>query len=470
MTNIKSIVFLTAFISISGAASAQELSLNAYLDQVTHLAGDIKAIDYQKKSLIQEIKSRDSDLITTLDVSLIKFWDHRPTTSSNPQKQGNEYEVSLAKPLPTGTTLNLLSALDQYDYRTVNDNDNTLDWQAGITQSLWQDSFGHQTRLRRHRDQQELASRLLGLILKEQQVRLILEGYFWDLAYAKEEWRVAELGLKRSQDILTWVEDRYQRMAAIQSDVLQAKALVARRELELEIAQDKLKTVKANIMKQINIEDIDVLSAALQEDRDIDSLFVRSSMAKSEPVLIETLQAEFEKDAQQTAYKLEVDKSRPALDVGYSYGQRGINSSFSRAREGSFDSSQHYHQVGLTVSIPIDFHVLAASKEAAKLKADAQEVKSSQLKQQSVIGWQDLNRQIMHKRQQVVKAKEIAQLQLAKSQEERQLFEKGKSTAFQVITFEQEASESELLVLELLAQLRRQEAQARLYIIADQPS
>ena len=83
---------------------------------------------------------------------------------------------------------------------------------------------------------------------------------------------------------------------------------------------------------------------------------------------------------------------------------------------------------------------------------------------QSEVQWDEIERKVGEQKQRLEIARMLAQLQKEKSKEENSRYEKGRTTVFQAITFEQEAAESELLVLQLLNQLRLTEARARLYI------
>lgn len=459
-------ILVICSVNISFAQIANDSSLNSYLENVINHSPEIKALDLDIESLRFEIAARDLELSATFGVGLTRFWDDRPSLSSNYQNEGQSAEFTLAKPFASGTSLNLSSALETAEYRATPSEQNLINWQLGIAQSLWQNSFGRQTSLRRKRDQNELQSRLLTLLAQRQKTIIDFELLYWDLAYAQKELQIRQDNLDRSQKIFTWIEDRFKRYAAERVDYLQAQALLTSRDLQLQVASDTLKTLNARLKEKL-LPDMTLTTNVeeLKQDRDVLNLPVKLDFAPVDPILIATLQSQAQAEYLTMKSKLEADQLKPILEVGYSYGQQGLNTSYSTARKEAFSADNDYHQVGITFLMPLDFSLLKKSRLATEYAAKAQASRTDQLKRQSEVSWEDLQRTIAEQKQRVKTALSLAALQTEKSQEERGRYEKGKSTVFQAITFEQDAAESELLALQLISQLRRTEAQARNYTL-----
>ncbi|MBP9854507.1 MAG: TolC family protein [Candidatus Omnitrophica bacterium] len=446
-------------------SESEDVSLDAFLKYAIGHSEDLHAIELDIQALEKEIEARDLELSPTLSAALNKFWDHRPSLSSNFQTTGENIELNLEKPFATGTSLNLLSGIETSEYESPSDGENLLNWQLGISQSLWQNRFGRQTSFRRERDQAELRNRLLEFLQERQDLLIELELLYWDIAYTAQEYKIREQNLERSQRIFEWMEERFNRSAAERVDLLQTQALVSTRQLELQLTSDHLKTFYANLNKKLLIaEGFTPLEEELKKDRELASLSEQADFAPSTPVLIETLRTQAEAKQLEEEAKFEIDKLKPTLEFGYSYGQQGLNESFSTARRQAFFSSHDYHQVGIVFSVPLDFYLANQSARSFKLKAQAEKIRSIRAARESNVQWDDLKRAISEQKQRLETAIALAKIHQEKSQEERERYKKGRTTAFQAITFEQEAAESELLVLELTAQLRRTETQARNYI------
>ncbi len=444
----------------------EALPLNSYLDHAFSGSEDMRALDLDIVSLKSEIEARDLELSPLLSLELNRFWDDRQTLSSNPQTQGRSADLLLTKPFPTGTRLNLLSGLESQEFRnTPGEKAHLVGWEAGLSQSLWQNSFGRQTSYRRRRDQNELKSRLLLLIQERQETLIEFETLYWDLAYAHQEMRIRQENLDRSKRIWSYIKDRFGRSAAERTDLLQAQALVSSRELQLQMASDNLKSLEARLQEKLVLPaEFSPQEEELQLERSLNALFPQIDFAPATPVLIEALQARYEADSLQAQAKLDKDRLKPILEVGYAYGHRGVDPLFSRARRAAESQNNDYHEVGVVFATPLDFSLISKSRHAFESTAEAQKFRSARFERQSRIQWADLERNILEQKERVEIALELSKIQKSKGEEERSRYLKGRTTAFQAITFEQDAAEAELLVLQLLAQLRRTEAQARAYI------
>ncbi len=451
---------------VSLQAQTQNIVLEDFLQNVIKNSEDVRALDLEMQSLKLEIEARDLELSPTFAVDFNHFWDDRPSLSSNYQIKGESTAVTLSKPFATGTSLSLTSSVENAKYRTTPlDDQNLLNWQLGIKQSLWQNSFGRQTSLRRTRDQHELQSRLLTLMLKRQQVLVDFELLYWDIVYAQQAVKITQQNFERSERIFTWIEDRFKRFAAQRVDYLQAQTLVASRDLQRQTANDNLKILQAGLKEKLSVNEVFSFSVEdLQKERDVLSLSVLADFAPQTPVLIESLQAQAQADFFKAKSQLQADELKPVLDVGYSYGQQGLSSSFSDARDQAFSTSNDYHKVEIIFSWPLDFALITKSRLSTELLAKAQDLRSLRSKRQSKISWEDLQRTLVDQKQRVETAQDLAKLQNEKSKEEQSLYEKGKSTAFEAISFEQDAAESELLALQLLTGFRKAQTQARFYV------
>jgi outer membrane protein len=462
---MKFFVGFSLLISVMGTLRAQELSLSAYLDQALTQSEDIRAIEMEVQSLRAEIDARDLELSPTLELELNRFWDRRPSFGSNTQISGEGADLTLSKPFATGTEISLLSGLEASRYQSAALGDqNLFNWEVGVSQSLWQNSFGRQTRLRRKRDQSELRTRFLSLMTERQRLLIEYEWLYWDLAYAQEEVRIREENLGRSRRILTWIQNRLRRAAAERIDSLQAEALVTSRDLQLQVARDNLKRIEASLAERFSgISELKPQQTDFHQERALSSLLIPLEFSPSTPILLDALRARAETDYSRYLSQWEKDRLKPVLEVGYAYGQLGLDASRSQARREAFNNSNRYQEVGVVLATPLNFPLISQSRRAFEIRAEAQGLRAERLTRGSEIQWTDLERNVREQKVRVDTALKLSKLQRDKSNEERTRYERGRTTAFQAITFEQEAAESELLVLQLLAQLRRTEAQARAY-------
>ncbi len=444
---------------------AESMPIGSYLEEVFKSSEELRAIELDITSLQLEIEARELELSPTFAAQLVRFWDKRPSLSSSQQSKGTLTELSLSKPFSTGTSFNMLAGAETSEYTSGGDEQNLLNWQLGVSQSLWQNSFGRQTRLRRQRDDNELRNRLLTLMQERQNILIEFELIYWDINYARQEVTIRQENLERSRRIFSWIKERYDRSAAESVDLLQGQTLVASRELQLQLSEDNFKTLQARLSeKMLGGRDFIPDPEELKKDRELSTLTAIADFAPPDPVLIETLQSKAKADFLKATADLESDKLRPILEIGYAYGQQGLDTSFSRAHRESFSRHNNYHEVGVVFSMPLDLSLISKSRRSREATTQAQQLRAAKFSRQSDVQWEDLARTVQEQKQRVATAMKLAELQKDKGQQERVRYEKGRSTAFVAISFEQEAAEGDLLVLQLLAQLRRSEAQARLYV------
>jgi len=81
-----------------------------------------------------------------------------------------------------------------------------------------------------------------------------------------------------------------------------------------------------------------------------------------------------------------------------------------------------------------------------------------------------LTREISNLQQQISQARKLSSLQQKKVEAERERFEQGKSTTFQITTFEKDAGDSQIRLYRLLASLRKAESRARSFSLEESSS
>lgn len=457
-------------VSVPSFAKDAAVSLEDYLKYVSEHAEELRAVDMDIESLHKEIEARDLDLSPELSVELLKFWDKRPSLSSSRQIRGKSVEATLSKPLATGTTLSLSSSLETSDYASNTDEQNLISWQFGVTQSLWQNSFGRQTSFRRARDRHELQSRLLTLTMERQQLLSEFELMYWEITYRLEELKVRQENLERSQRIFAWTEERFKRSAAERVDVLQAQTLMLSRDMQLQLASETLESSQARLREKLGLKsDLIPLMEELDKERSLEELAAKADFAPAVPVLIESLQSKAQGNYLTAVYQLESDQLRPELELGYAYGRQGLSSSFSTARRQAFSGSRdnEYQQIGVVFSMPLDLFLITKSRFAKQIAAKAQELRAVKAERQSAVDWQDIASTIARQQARLKTARMLASAQEEKSAQEQERYQKGRITTFQAVTVEQDAAESRLLVYQLLYQLRQTEVRGRMYIVKE---
>lgn len=459
------LVFLTLSCTLHShlAFGAVAMSLEHLLEIAKKDSEIVRAADSTIESIRAEISGRDILLSPRLDAELASGHDNRDTTVSSQRVPSRLLEVSLTKLFSTGTTLSLSAG--HTDTR-VNSVDRSIgSWELKLSQSLWRDAFGRSTRLRHEAEKAELRSRTFSTLLQKQNYLLELEQLYWDLVLALKEEQTRLSNLEKSKRVESWTRDRVRRRVALESDLLQAQALVSTRQLELKEVRNRLAIIQNKFQQLIpdqNPENWSIDLKELEKARNVESLLAEST-GEEKPVQLAALAASYlSQQVRSEAARVE-DTYRPKLDAYVSYGQNGADENFSGSWNRALDPQYSATRVGLLFSLELDSSLRGDQRRAAELRAQARELEARAQMRASSFSWDDLVRQVNSLKAQVSEAARLSEIQERKVEAERSNYRLGRTTIFQLITFEIDAANAELGLVRKLAELRKAESSARIF-------
>jgi len=463
-----SIFFLTvAFSDESGAADlpATRWPLNQFLQKFTQ-ASDFQSLQNELRAVDLDYASRDLGLAPRLEMEAKRTNELRETFSPVVKRRSVLLSSSLIKPFSTGTELELTPSLERATYATRGIQ-STADWQVGITQKLWQDGFGRGTRLRRTREEAERFQKVAAILQKQAQWLNEIEGLFWDWVLALRERDLRVKNVERGRQMLSWVQDRYRRSAAESSDLLQAQALLTNRELQLTVVEQSLGNIATRAQRYLPGLTLLPDGEDLSRERPLDGLVTKWIAAEDERVegtlKLELLQARYEAKAISARLNETKDSLRPELNVELVYGKNAIDPKSGTAWEDSYSQNHEYSSVGLVFRTGLDFSQESRKVASVRAQSEAAQQRLQSLENDGKIAWELLMQDAKDLQDRTRRARQLVDLQLKKANAERERYRLGRSTAFQAIQFEQEAADSEITLLNLLALSRKTEAKARLF-------
>ncbi len=433
----------------------------------------MKAPEYQaSQSDIEAIEldysSRELVLAAQLELNGERLEDHRQllSTSSTVRPRIDSFGATLRKPFSTGTEIEIGPSYERALTPFLSpDRRSTVDWQILITQNLWKDAFGRSTKLRRARENFERKKELAASLLTQSQLLVEFESLYWDWALNLREAELQEKNVRRSREILRWVQGRFNRSAADSGDLLQAKAMLTQRELKVAELRSELIRVGTQIARYSSNVNWQPDSVELSVVRNPDLL---ASQWKADELSGESqlqyLLAKNEAMAAAERARETRESVRPELSLQASYGKNAIDPDGTQAIHNSFDDSHEYSTIGVVFRTGLDLSDESRKVEASKAQLKAAQQRMQAAESSNAIAWTQLKSDLTEQSNRLIKAKELVELQGKKADAERERFRKGRSTAFQAITFEQDAAEAEIMLWQLYAQMRKTEAQARLFV------
>lgn len=445
------------------SSGPQVISLNESL-QAFSKAPAYQASESRLRSIDLDFSSKDLGLQPRIELNAARTLDDRESLSPGSRKDRyGIYGLSLIKPFSTGTELRIAPTLEDARYLTLTPNErSTVDWQVSITQNLWRDGFGRSTRLRWEREDFDRLRQVAAGYRAQGQLLTEFESVYWDWALALREIELREKNVKRGQEILKWVRDRFNRSAAESTDLLQAQALLTNRQLQFESVQQRLTQIHARAERYLPGVKMRPDVAELSRARDIQTMTIPWKGNDTGRISrLDFLEAKFEAQIAQVTAREAREGIRPELGVQVAYGKNSIEPSRSDALRDSFNQDNEQHTIGMFFRTGLDLSQEYRKVESAQAAQQSAELRRQSLEGEDKIAWEQLQRDVSLLQGRIMTAEKLVGLQNSKANAERERYRKGRTTAFQAITFEQDAAEAEIGLLTLYAQMRMTEAQAR---------
>lgn len=470
MKKLKKIPYVL-FVGLSLILPAQSpaMTLEQYLMQVKQKNKLFQSLDASREASANRNAQADLDLSPVLTATAQSQDDKSLQTLGSVvvnHAQSKQYSLGLGKKFSTGTSASVTASVQSlnsnYNIGTVagSAESHTGTMAVSLSQSLWKDFFGEATRLRWRREQSQKTLEQAALQLQQQQALISAEASFWDLFTLQQELIIRKEGLERARKIEGWVQRRFDNGIGEKSDLLNAKGLVAARELELLAAQDDLTAAEKKFLDQMELggEPIPALEAKLDQPREE----LLKSIAK--PLKLDSYMTVLESQIKNTVAQEVKDQMKPDLSLRGSYKTNGYQDSDSAALQHMQDRDYPVTAVGLQFTWLLDWDTKSSVMNTAQKDALAAEFKKQRQFLESETAWTELVRRHQELGKKIKAANLISDIQTAKAAAERERLSKGRTITSQVITAEQDAAEAQLRLTKLKAEQRKLETQTKMFI------
>jgi outer membrane protein TolC len=328
-----------------------------------------------------------------------------------------------------------------------------------LTQSLLQNGFGAAISADRERiEAQNLAQHFQDSFTSKAALAEA-EAAYWRLALAREAVDVSKDAVERAQKIYDWNARRARLQLAEQSDLLQSKANLEQTKLQLQTARDTERTSSQsfNVARYNTTDDVPEKLEPLENER-IDSLQPPERKGMRDDVKA----AEQAAKASAAGARAQASRDLPQLDV---YGSYSTNSRLlPEASEASYESvrlNNPTKSVGVRFSVPLDFGTVSDARKGLKLQETAADLNYQKTVFDVEKQWSDLSQRFLEAKQRLLLARSIEDAQQKKLENERGRLNRGRTTTYQVLLFEQDYRQSQLTriqaqadVLQILAQMK----------------
>ncbi len=451
-------------------AAADLFLLKDYLSQVRE-----KHLGYQGSTLMSEgalLRSREASLLIspTLVSNLQYLDDQKPT--NNPAFLGNRtvyqsYSLGVAQQTQFGLLAKLTYNMTRTELFGVNTNFVPMPKfynvvpSLELSQSLWRNGLGSETRATMKLLEAQAKATGFTESLKSKIILAEAESVYWRLTIAHELVAVAMSGVERAKKIREWSGRRASLALADKGDALQAEAGLQGKQLELQMALDEEREAskKFNSMRgQISETTSEELEKVNAEN--LLKLAAIEKKGKREDVLA----ADEARTAAQAASQLGRDKNAPTFDLVSSYSLNGRDPSVSKSISDATQTNQSTFAVGVKFVAPLELGTSIADRAGYIKEEKGAELNYQRKLFDEEMEWNELNLKFSEAKRRLGLAKEIEKTQQKKLENERARMKMGRSVLYQVVLFEQDYANSQLLTLKTELQILAFLSQMKTYL------
>jgi outer membrane protein TolC len=458
------------FCLVGSSGLAAPLSLQCYLDQVR---GQSPAVN-SSENIIDGAKSsaRESDLLfmPRFFFNATYTYDRRqfPNAFFGGRTTSENFNLGFDKQFDFGLSAKL-------SYTLFNNNTTNLpviifpngvnaytsgQTQLDLNQSLWRNFFGKETRATETLAEASSLAAHYGESFKLKQTLAQAENAYYRLAIANESVKLEQELLDRAKKILDWTTKRVASHLTDRIDMLQSKASFQARAISLQGALEEQRAARLSFNQYRNIgED------AVPEDVTLagNDMIQNLKPPKRASVPDDLKAAEQNERIVRANNELALQKAQPDLNVFATAAFNGVDRYLSPALGTSLSTQNPYYVVGLKLSMPLYFLETAEIRGGRVKQQLAAESATRQKALESSQAFQDLEQKLIEAQSRFKMAEELVRLQKEKLEYEKYRFTLGRTTTYQVLTFEQDYAQSLISRLRVEREILATHSQLKTY-------
>jgi outer membrane protein TolC len=326
---------------------------------------------------------------------------------------------------------------------------------VSVSMPLVKDFLGSQTNAGVKKVQHQLESASKGAVFQREQTLFNAKVAYWKLSLTRETLEIRKDTLERSQKIWEWTKRRVARNLADPPDALQAEAAVRVAELDLQTAEENERSARLDFNRYRDSSDDQVLEGLeLLEDSLKDLQVTIPGEPKNR---MDLLAMESTAEQQKAIYDEAYQNILPDITLLGSYQGNGLGSQWSPANEMAFGTDHPTWSVGAQFNLPLDFWTAQRTADGYELNYKSALLSLKDKRSQVNEEWFNLRNHLTDVDKRLGMAAQIEEIQKDKADQERKRLELGRTTQFQLLSFENDYSLARLnrlsLVLEKLSYL-----------------
>lgn len=430
---------------------ANALTLDQYLQQVKTQNPEARAASLNAEGAELRLKEADGPVIPELYAEYSRF-DRKPeqnSTFAQERVHGDQWKAGVRKQWTFGLQSDVyfnaarsnltLPPSNFQPFRYTDYMESTVNLE--LKQPLWRNGFGDSVRAGMDANLARLKAEHLKHKFALKNILLKAEDTYWNLVSQNQIVLLQEENVDRSGRMRDLMRRKQSQRLVDDVDFLQAAAAHETRELELLASKDERATIarQFNSLRGLDSDEVSETLAPFPEKE------LGRKFAPLPGLTREDFQSLIE-EARALEMKSRAARSdiQPKLDLVAGVGANGIDGETSAAYAESTELRHPFWMVGLQFSVALDFgkiHDIREGYEASRRAA-------RNLKQNAEFSlersYKDLNYRYQEAQRRFAKAQDLERTQTDLVKRERQRLLNGRTTTFQMMTFEQNLASAQI--------------------------
>lgn len=444
--------------------------MDEYLDQVKgqHVGYNAASQQSEAYGLLQ----KKADLVTAPSFFATAESGYNNQTAALINARFNKvstqsYTAGVAYTAPFGVTSKFTYAVNKYNYNGLVTTSplTSQNYQSRpiieLTVPLLQGRFGSLTRATVESIEGQNETLKYNALNVEYSTLIAAEQSYWNLVAARKILQIQIIAANQAQKILDYVTKKERMNLGETADVMQARALVETKKLDLRQAQNDVRFASLNFNRYRYIESNEA-DDELEEFNlgEIEGTVISKVKPDSRPD-VKAAKANM-KNAVANAI-IDEETNKPSLNVYGAYAFKGAQPGFYSTFNNSFNNTGQEGLVGMKFSVPFYFGTIMDIQHGAKESASAARHTYMQKTFDEEKDWNDLIGQLTYYQERSVLAHKIENAQKTKLENERQRLRQGRTSTYQVLLFEQDFCQSQINTILSANQFFLLLAQKKLY-------
>jgi outer membrane protein TolC len=384
-----------------------------------------------KKEQPSPAQSRDSASVTSVQAGVQKVTDFGLTSKVY-------YGVSQTK--ISGANPNILPDSEYSDASPT----------VELSQSLWKNRGGRDVKA--SVELQKIQSEVTYSTESFKRLLTVVESetIYWRLAIARDSIAIAKDNLARADKIVSWSKRQVSSQLADEADLIQVESLREVRSLELQAAYDEEKAAAASFNTARGVTGSDVREELTKITPQVMSQMPKP---KRQDTRFDVQAAEKATLLAERSADLAGEKYTPTLDLFGAFTLNGQDKETSSAFSESFKTDHPTWAVGIRFSAPLASETLSQLRGAYAKEHQAASLSAQRKRYEADREWDDLERKLNEAIRRLELVQKIESSQKRKLESERSRLNRGRSTTFQVLSYESDLAGAQLNLLKTKADI-----------------